>query len=146
MDRPQPTGPGAITPDGQGVAIDAVATLVHSFAAMVSAMKADLIREMTANADAGKERWQRMEREIQRYQESTDKRIEILESSVHEHHSKEERREIARNAQVQPVRRTFAWLWDHWRDVVLLLIGVFAAATFAAEFVARVLGQGTIGG
>lgn len=63
----------------------------------------------------------------------------MLESSVHEHHSKEERRELARQAQIQPVRSIFGWAWDHWRDVVLLAIGIFASATFIAEFIARVV-------
>jgi len=134
------TGPGAITSDGQGVAIDAVATLVHSFAAMVSAMKSDIIREMTFNAEASKERWTRWERDFEKYQEATDRRIGLLEASVHDHHSQAEKAKIAREAQIKPVRSVFSWLWDHWRDLVLLVIGVMAALTFTAELIARVIG------
>ena len=131
------SGPGAFTPDG-GVNIDAIATLVHSFAAMVSAMKQDILREMASNSEASKERWTRWERDFETYRNLTDGRISILEASVHEHHVKEERREITRQAQVRPIRGAVGWLWDHWRDVVLLAIGIFAAATFAADFVARI--------
>lgn len=111
--------------DGRPTAsLDAVTTLIHSFASMITAMETRLAAQIRDNAEASKERWQRWEAEFGRYQEATDRRISSLEASVHDHHAEDERRRIATQARVQPVRSLVGWLWLNRRDIIVVLIGV----------------------
>jgi hypothetical protein len=65
------------------------------------------------------------------------------EAHLHEHtvidtHLREVHEdELVVQARVRPVRNTFVWLADHWRDVVLLAIGLVALATLITDRLLR---------
>lgn len=128
--------------DGSGVAVsmDAVATFVHTFAAMLSSTEARLSEQLRENATTARERWQTWEREFERYRDQTERRLTSLEGSVHEHHSQEERRQIAYQARVRPVQRILGWVWDNRRDLLLVLIGAIALATLWIDFLSHAFG------
>lgn len=104
--------------------LDAVTTLVHSFALMVQGVEHRLTERLTDNAQQSRERWTRWESDFREYREATDRRIGILEASVHDHHAEAERARIVADARTRPIRFGAAWLWDNRRDILILILGL----------------------
>lgn len=122
------------------VNLDAVTTLIHSFASMMTAMEARITDQIKDNATASKERWSRWEQEFRDYRTATDRRIATLEDSVHAHHTKEHEEEIRLEARVKPIKGTVAWFWRNWRDLLIIAIGLMAFAAAFGEWFGRIFG------
>ncbi len=127
--------------------VDSIITLIHSFSAMVQGVKNDLLREMAANAQASRERWDRWERDFAKYQRDTDRRIELLEEQTKAIHGRldsmdreKERGELVWDSRVAPLKKGGIWLGAHYRDLLLVILGILAILGFSTETIQRIIG------
>ena len=137
----QPAGPGILAthgPSTQGVTLDAVTTLVHSFGMMVTAMEARITTQIQNNAVASKERWGRWETEFKEYRTATDRRIEILEVRLDGHLRKEEREDLIIDARIRPLRTTAGLLAAHWRTLAIVVLSIAALAGVGVDLLQRI--------
>ena len=125
------------------VSMDAVASLVHAFAEMVRTSTTALSAQITANAEAGRDRWNQFETILHEYQAGIERRLAEIEKTTHEHHAEQERRDIAAEARIKPVRSAAGWVFDHWRDLVLFAMAMVILATFLVETFGRLIGPHT---
>lgn len=72
--------------------------------------------------DGADERWQTHKIEHEREAEA----FATLAESVRTHHHEAEQAAIARKARVQPIERFGGFLIDHWRDLLIFVLGLFA--------------------
>jgi len=125
------------------VSMDAVTSLVHAFAEMVRTSTGALSAQISANAEAGQQRWAVFEPTLERWQKDTEARLVLLEGSVHDHHEAAERARIAREARVKPVLTTAQWLVSNWPKILALLFGVLGFFALLFDLAERYLGGGT---
>ena len=64
--------------------IDAVTTLIHSFALMLQGVETRLTERIAENASRSKERWERWELDFREYRDATESRLRELERHVAE--------------------------------------------------------------
>ena len=126
------------------VSMDAVTSLVHAFAEMVRTSTGALSAQISANAEAGQQRWAVFEPTLERWKEATEARLVLLEGSVHEHHKAAEQAQIARDARVKPVLSTVQWLVANWPKALAVMFAImFSILGFLAilsDLAARYLG------
>jgi hypothetical protein len=140
-DDPPPTLTVSQTPQREPVVnLDAVTTLIHSFASMMTAMEARITDQIKDNASASKERWARWEQEFREYRATTDRRISALEDSVNAHHIRVHEEELRIEARVKPIKGIAAWFWRNWRDLLIIAIGLMAFAAAFGEWFGRIVG------
>jgi hypothetical protein len=124
---------------GPVASIDAITTLIHSFASMITSMEARITARINENASASKERWSRWEAEFKEYRERTDQRIEKLEAA----RRLEERKDLVAEARIAPVRTGVTLLAHNWKNVLIIIFAVVGALGLATDLwkdVARLLG------
>lgn len=127
--------------------LDAITTLIHSFASMMSSMEKRLADQISHNAGASKERWERWEREFEKYQRDTGRRIELLEEqhSIQQNrvdalYKEKEHDEIVWDSRLGPVKRAGIWLGRHARDIIIVILGILAVLGFSTEAIQRIMG------
>jgi hypothetical protein len=126
-----------------------VTGLVNLFNGMLLSMEGRLIDKMDDNSRLAAERWAKHDAElsantkrvVERF-EKTEAAILVLEESLSVHLRREHDEDIANEARVKPVKTVVGFLWAHWRDLVLLFIGLFALMTFLVDAFGHVLGIG----
>lgn len=119
--------------------MDAVQSLIHSFGMMVTDMKRDLIREMERNAATSRERWAIWEQIQAEYRERTDRRLDSLEASVHDHHAAAERERLIWDSRLGPVRSATRFISMNWKSVLLVGFALLGAAGLAVGIVEELL-------
>jgi len=125
------------------VSMDAVTSLVHAFAEMVRTSTGALSAQISANAEAGQQRWAVFEPTLERWKEATEARLVLLEGSVHEHHEAAVKARIEREARVKPVLTTAQWLVGNWPKILALLFGVLGFFALLFDLAERYLGGAT---
>lgn len=118
--------------------VDSIVTLIHSFSAMVQSVKADLLREMTTNASASRERWDRWERDFAKYQRDTDRRIELVEEQGKILHTRidkiekeDERDHLVWDARLGPLRNALALMSRNWKSLLVIFFAILGALGLA---------------
>lgn len=114
---------------------------------MLQAMEYRILQRLDQNSLAATERWAKHDAELAANTKRVVDRFEKLElaleatnQSVREHHQREHEKQLVVDARIRPIRGSIAWLWLHWRDIVLLLIGLIALGTFVADAIGHGLG------
>jgi len=107
--------------------------ILHLFEVMLLAMEQRLTAKMDDNSRLASERWVRHDREA----EAMVARLAALETTLGLHLDEARTHKLIVDARARPIRSFVGWLWDHWRDLVLLAIGLFALLTTLSELVAR---------
>ena len=118
--------------------VTALMSLINS---MLQAMEFRILQRLDLNSAAATERWAKHDAELEQNTRRVVARFEQLELALEatnvlvlEHHQREHEKQIVMDARVRPIRGSIKWLWGHWRDVVLLTIGLIALGTFLLDF------------
>ena len=126
-----------------------VTGLVNLFTSMLNTSTAQIISRIDSNAAAETERWRKHDAELERNREQVVARFLKVESALDNHlvvansfFAKEHDEEVASDARVRPVKSAVGWLWLHWRDILLLVIGLFAFMTLVIDAFGHMLGLG----
>ena len=114
--------------------------LVGLFQTMLDRTEARIIGRLDANASGAAERWAKHDAEALEERTRTVARFESVESDVRTHLKQAHDRDIIARERLRTITGPVSWLWAHWRDVVLLLIGLIALGTFVVESANRWLG------
>jgi hypothetical protein len=124
--------------------VTALMSLINS---MLQAMEFRILQRLDLNSQAATERWAKHDAELAENTKRVVDRFERLELaleatnvSVRDHHQREHERQIVTDARIRPIRGSISWLWLHWRDVVLLIIGMIALGTFLVDFFGHTFG------
>jgi hypothetical protein len=133
------------------VAMDALATLIHSFGSMMvgmetrqtsqmDKMEARLTEKIRDNAHAAETRWTRWEADSKAYREAMDGRVRELETWRQEHMEKvrawqqqEHDEEIRSDARVRPVLTAVQYVSHNWRTILLIIVSILAVLGFAGD-------------
>lgn len=107
--------------------------IITVFERMLLAMEARLVAKMDDNSQAAAERWARHDRELEASTARMEERFQkvehnllTVETLLEGHLQKDREEDLVSAARVAPVKTTFTWLWSHWRDLVLVAIGLIA--------------------
>jgi hypothetical protein len=130
-----------------GLSAVEVTNLVNLFQTMLLAMEQRLVAKMDDNSRMASERWAAHDRDFETStrlaaarMEEIEKSILTVETSLNAHLKRERDEDIRMDARIRPITGSLSWLWLHWRDIVLLVIGIIAAGTFIVESFGRILG------
>jgi hypothetical protein len=117
--------------------VTALMSLINS---MLQAMEYRILQRLDTNSIAAAERWAKHDAELEQSNRRTADRFERMELAleatnevVQGHLRKQQDAEIRMDARVRPIRGSLSWLWLHWRDIVLLVIGMIALGTFLVD-------------
>ena len=125
--------PGVTEPqNGNGLSI------LHLFEVMLLAMERRLVEKMDDNSRLASERWAKHDLELEANTKRVVERFVALETTLGLHLDEAKNRKLVAEARTRPIRSSAGWLWDHWRDVVLLLVGLFALVSAITEVLAKV--------
>jgi hypothetical protein len=119
--------------------LDAITTLIHSFGSMMTSMEARLSTQIKENAAASKERWMRWETDFKEYRLANDERVNALRRDLDVHLDERQRDEIRWDSRVEPLRTSGMWLGRHWRDLILMILGVLAVLGFSSDTLHQLL-------
>lgn len=139
------TQEGLPTNGGQ-MSVTEVTGLVQLFNNQLLAMEGRLAAKMDENSRAAAERWARHDQELEANTKRIVARFEKLEAAIlvvektlEAHLDREHEEDLITEARVKPVKTVFGWLWSHWRDLLLLFIGLVAAGTFFLDWVTHMV-------
>jgi hypothetical protein len=113
-------------------------SILHLFEVMLLAMERRLVEKMDDNSRLASERWAKHDIELEQNTKRVVDRFAALETTLGLHLDEANNRKLVAEARTRPIRSSVGWLWDHWRDVVLLAIGLFALLTAITEVLAKV--------
>lgn len=121
--------------------------LIGLFQTMLDKTEANIVKVMEGNSERATERWAKHDLELAANTKrvtdrfaAIDARLQLTADALQAHLDREHEEDIRMDARIRPIRGGLGWLWAHWRDIVLLVIGVIAAGTFVVEAFGRVLG------
>ncbi|MCU0275068.1 MAG: hypothetical protein MUE34_17735 [Acidimicrobiales bacterium] len=145
-DCPEPAIPTLDThQNGQGTpvaSLDAITTLIHSFASMISNTEKRITDQINSNAAASKERWGKWEQEFKDYREANDERIGKVEGRVTVIEEAEKHDKTVWDARVGPLRNAATILARSWRTLIVVgfaILGFLGLATNIAQDVIEAL-------
>ena len=128
------------------MSVTEVTGLVQLFNNQLLAMEGRLSAKMDDNSRAAADRWRKHDEELEANTSRIVTRFEKIEGHIIKvetvltaHLDREHDEDVASEARVKPVKTVVGWLWLHWRDLVLLFIGIVAAGTFFLDWVTHVL-------
>lgn len=121
---------------GPVASLDAVTTLIHSFASMMANMEKRITEQINANAAASKERWGRWETEFKEYREANDRRIANVEGRVEALEDDDQREKLVWDARWGPVRNTLIFLSRNWKTILVVLFALLGAIGLADRVIA----------
>lgn len=107
--------------------------MLHLFEVMLLAMERRLVERMEENSELARSNWAKHDAELATNTRRIVERFEALEKQLGLHLEEARLHRVASDARVRPVRSAFSWTWDHWRDIVLLAIGLFALVSALVE-------------
>jgi hypothetical protein len=113
-------------------------SVIHLFEVMLLAMERRLVEKMDDNSRLASERWAKHDLELEQNSKRITDRFVMIETQLGLHLAQVRDRKLIVDARSQPIRKALGWLWDHWRDVVLLAIGLFALLAAITEVIAKV--------
>lgn len=132
--------------NGGSMTVTEVTGLVQLFNNQLLAMEGRLVLKIDEAASAQADRWTSHDVWVNENSRKVDARFEkieaamlITEKALEAHLDREHDEQIAIDARVKPVKTAVGFLWEHWRDLVLLGIGLFAFLTFMAQFIDRII-------
>ena len=139
--------PRVVPPHPVALTASEITGLIGLFQTMLDAMEGRIIERLDANSRGASDRWRKHDEELAANTKRVVERFEKVEAAIatttkvlQAHLDREHEEDVRMDARIRPIRGTVGWLWAHWRDVVLLIIGVIAAGTFIVEAFGRVLG------
>jgi len=137
----------AVAASTPGMTAAEITSLVSLFQGMLLATESRILAAMADNSRAASERWARHDEELTRNTQrvtdrfaAIDARLQHTTDALTTHLDRERIDDERMDARIRPIRGSLAWLWLHWRDLLLLAIGLAAAGTFLVESFGRVLG------
>lgn len=116
---------------GPVASLDAVTTLIHSFASMMANMEKRITEQINANAAASKERWGRWEQEFKEYREANDRRIAGVEDRLGHLEDDDQREKLVWDARWGPVRNVIIFLSRNWKTILVVLFAILGAIGLA---------------
>lgn len=123
-----------------------VTSLVQLFNVMLNAMEGRIVRKIDDYAHSESRRWEEHAADVQRLTESwTTRAIAIettiadLERRLDDHLDKEHDEEVRADARIRPVKTVAEWFVFHWRDLVILGIGIIALLGFLGDTLSHLL-------
>jgi anti-sigma-K factor RskA len=137
--------PAAVSPPTLSAA--EVTALVGLFQGMLMGTESRILAAMADNSRAAAERWAKHDAELAANTERVtkrfaelDSRLETTAAALKSYLDREHDDDIRMDARIRPIRGSIGWLWAHWRDVVLLTIGLIALGTFLVDFFGHTFG------
>lgn len=139
---------GQVPPETQPstMAVPEVMSLITLFTNLLQAMEHRILSRMDESSLAAAARWKLHDEELERNRiaitarfERNEKAMRELEEALENLLQREHDEDLVVEARVRPVKTVFGWLWAHWRDLVLLFIGLVAAATFLLDWLTHLV-------
>ena len=131
--------------NGAGVA-DAAA-LIAAVATLVSGSTQTIMARLDENARGATERWRLHDEELSRNRASITAKFLKIETALDDHttvanahFAREHDDDLVMQARVRPVQIGVAWAANHWKDIVILGVGLVGLFAVAADILARYLG------
>jgi hypothetical protein len=139
--------PAVVPPHAVALTASEITGLIGLFQVMLDKTEANIVKVMEGNSARATERWAKHDAELaantkrvtDRF-EDIDAKLQLTADALEAHLDREHDEDVRNDARIRPIRGSLAWLWIHWRDIVLLVIGVIAAGTFIVEAVGRAFG------
>ena len=138
----------AIPPHPVALSSAEITGLIGLFQTMLDRTERNILDRLDANAAGASERWAKHDAELDANTKRITARFEAVESAIATttqalkvHLDREHEEDVRMDARIRPIRGSLGWLWAHWRDIVLLVIGLIAAGTFVVEAFGRALGS-----
>ena len=100
-----------------------VTSLVTLFSTMLTQAKGEILAAMATNSENAAARWTTHEREVAKDVE----RLARVEMLLQQHLDEQVLDDAVMSARIAPVKTTAQWVGAHWKDLVILLVGVAAA-------------------
>lgn len=124
-----------------------ITSLIGLFQVMLDRTERNILDRLDDNSKGASARWRKHDEELatnrglivdrfERVEAAIATTSKALEAVLDRDHDDD----VRMDARIRPLRGTLGWLWAHWRDLVLLLIGLIALGTFMVESFGRVLG------
>jgi hypothetical protein len=121
--------------------------LIGLFQTMLDRTERNILDRLDDNSKGASARWRKHDDELEVNRGLIVARFEALEAAIATTSKalealldREHDDDVRMDARIRPLRGSISWLWVHWRDIVLLLIGMVALGTFMVESFGRVLG------
>lgn len=140
--------------------IGEAASMIAAVATLVAGSTATIMARLDENSRAAADRWKLHDDELSRNRiaitakfEKVEKElqveIEILEKELaahlvvaNAHFAREHDDDLVMQARVRPVQIGLQWAVNHWKDIVILVIGVLGLMAVTADVVSRYLTGG----
>jgi hypothetical protein len=137
----------AVPPHPVALTASEITGLIGLFQTMLDAMEGRIIDRLDINSRGATERWQKHDAElatntarvVARF-EKVETAIDLTTKALQAHLDREHDDDVRMDARIRPIRGSIGWVWSHWRDIVLLVIGLIALGTFLVESFGRVIG------
>lgn len=132
--------------------------VISIFERMLLAMEARLVAKMDDNNRLAAERWAQHDAQALLHDQRLVARFESIESRYNErflsleksllttsttletHLKGHEREDIESAARIKPIKGVIGWLWENWRDVVIVVIALAALLTAWGDSIAKLFG------
>ena len=108
-----------------------VTALVGLFQGMLSGTENRILAAMADNSRAAGERWAKHDAELAANTARVtarfldlDARLQTTADTLQAYLSREHDDDVAMQARIQPIRGSIAWLWLHWKELALFLLGL----------------------
>lgn len=108
-----------------------VTSLVTLFVTMLASAKAEILMAMNENSNRAGERWGQHEKE----HADQLRRLEVIESALKQHLDAEARDMLVMEARVRPFKVLGTTVALHWRDIVILVLGVLTLLGIGSDLV-----------
>lgn len=139
--------PAVVPPHPVTLTASEITGLIGLFQTMLDAMEGRIIDRLDANSRGASDRWRKHDEELAANTQRVVARFERVEAAIattakalEMHLDREHDDDVRMDARIRPIRGSLGWVWAHWRDLVLLGIGLVALGTFIVEAFGRVLG------
>jgi len=127
-----------------------VATLVSLFQTMLDRTERNILDRLDENSRGANARWTKHDEELDRNREAIagkflamEKRLDDHLVIANAHFTREHDDDLVMQARVRPVQIGVAWAANHWKDIVILSVGVVGLFAVAADIASRYLGGGS---
>lgn len=124
-----------------------VTELVKLFVSMLHETKNDLLAAMSANSLAAHDRWTRHEAEHAQLMEQWRCELEELSTKFTAHEEvalarwkEQDHEEEVFDARVEPLKAGWAWIRKHWRDLLIVMLGLLALLGFSTQTLETLFG------
>lgn len=126
------------------------AAWVAAIAALIAGSTQTIVSRIDAMERSENDRWRLHDEELERNRTTVTSKFLKIEAQLDAHikiandrWAKEHDDDVRMDARVRPVQIGVAWAVNHWKDIVILLVGIVGLLAIAADVVSRYLGGTT---